>query len=333
MFPPGPPRYPLIGSLPFMLCRGRQSKEKSFMHGILYNVRKYGKILGFHLGSKPFVVIADYNLMKDLLKLEELSGRPSVVPLSEFRPGFHTTGLHNKGRAPGVLFSQGTYWKEQRRFLLRNLRDFGFGKSEMEDAILDEVEKLSTELHKGVGIPKSLGNALNLSILNALWSILVGENLSLKDPKLLKIVESLNDFVRTSSGLNRWVNMLPYPRMLLLFKNKLKINVLEEVFKGISDMIEEQIVKHKDTRDAENARDMMDLFLSEIENATDPNSSFYGSRGYYAMVNDHIDLFLAGMETTSTSLAWTFLYLLHHPDIKHKIHQEIDEVISHMVLF
>ena len=332
-FPPGPPRYPLIGSLPFMLSRGRQGKEKSFMHGILYNVKKYGKILGFHLGSKPFVVIADYNLMKDLLKREELSGRPPVVPMSDFRPGFDTTGPENKGRPPGVLFSQGSYWKEQRRFLLRNLRDFGFGKSEMEDAMLDEVEKLSAELHKDIGMPKSLGNKLNLSILNALWAILVGENLPLNDPKLLQIVESVNEFIRTSSGLNRWANMLPYPRMLLLFKNTLKLNVLEEVFRGISDMIEEQVVKHKDTRDNDNARDMMDLFLNEIENTTDPNSSFYGSRGYYAMVNDHIDLFLAGMETTSTSLGWTFLYLLHHPDIKHKIHQEIDEVILHIVFY
>ena len=49
-------------------------------------------------------------------------------------------------------------------------------------------------------------------------------------------------------------------------------------------------------------------------------------RGYFNMINNFIDLFLAGMETTSTSLLWTFLYLLHHPDIKEKIHQELDTV-------
>ena len=325
-FPPGPPRYPLIGSLPFMLRKGNQRTEKSFMHGILHNIERYGKLVGFYMGSKPFVVVADYDTMKDLLKREEVSGRPPIAPLSEFRPGYNTLDSENHRRAPGVLFSQGSYWREQRRFLLRNLRDFGFGKSEMEDAMLDEIDKLCFELQKYVGKPKFLGNTLNLSIVNALWAILVGEHLPLDDPMLLKIVESVNIFVRESSGLNRWANILPYPRMLLLFKNYFKIYRLEEVMNGIASMVEKQIQEHQNTRERDNVRDMMDLFLNEIENTTDPNSSFYGTKGHYAMVNDHIDLFLAGMETTSTSLNWTFLYLLHHPDMKYKIHDELDKV-------
>ena len=326
-FPPGPPRYPFIGSLNFMLRRGRHTKEKSFMHGILHNVEKYGKILGFYLGSKPFVVIADYSMMKELLKREELSGRPPVTPLNEFRPGYDSVGVENKGRAPGVLLSQGLYWREQRRFLLRNLRDFGFGKSEMEDAILYEIEKLSMALQKDIGKSICLGSTLNLSILNALWAILVGEKLHLNDPRLSKIVNSVNVFIRESSGVNRWANMIPYPRLLLLFKKKLKIDALENALNGITEMVEHQIQQHKKTRDRDQARDMIDLFLSEIENTTDAKSSFYGRTGYYAMINDHIDLFLAGMETTSTSLVWTFLYLLHHPDVKKKIHEEIDQVM------
>ena len=47
--------------------------------------------------------------------------------------------------------------------------------------------------------------------------------------------------------------------------------------------------------------------------------------GYYALFNDLIDMFLAGMETTSSSLLWTFLYLLHHPEVQSKVHQELDE--------
>ena len=40
------------------------------------------------------------------------------------------------------------------------------------------------------------------------------------------------------------------------------------------------------------------------------------SSGYFTVLNGMIDLFLAGMETTSTSLMWTFLYMIHHPDIQ-----------------
>ena len=38
----------------------------------------------------------------------------------------------------GVVFSSGTAWNENRRFGLRTLRDFGFGKRTAENLILDE---------------------------------------------------------------------------------------------------------------------------------------------------------------------------------------------------
>ena len=94
-------------------------------------MEKYGKLVGFYLGTQPVVVVADYEMMKDLLKRDEVSGRPPGVPFNEFRPGHSTVGKDNIGRNPGVLHSQGRDWREQRRFLLRNLRDFGFGKTEI----------------------------------------------------------------------------------------------------------------------------------------------------------------------------------------------------------
>ena len=42
----------------------------------------------------------------------------------------------------GVLFSDGKTHKEQRKFMLTSLREFGFGKSEMEGIINDEVSHL-----------------------------------------------------------------------------------------------------------------------------------------------------------------------------------------------
>jgi len=50
------------------------------------------------------------------------------------------------------------------------------------------------------------------------------------------------------------------------------------------------------------------------------------SLGYYALFNDMMDLFLAGMETTTTTLMWTFLFFLHHPEVQEKVHKELDQV-------
>ena len=95
----------------------------------------------------------------------------------------------------------------------------------------------------------------------------------------------------------------------------------------MASVLEEQIKEHKQTGDPDNARDMMDLYLNEIQsNVDDEESSFFQERGHFAMINSFIDLFIAGMETTSSSLIWTFLYMLHHPDIKRKVHLELDQV-------
>ncbi len=46
----------------------------------------------------------------------------------------------------GVLFNSGTKWVEQRRFMLSTLRDFGFGKSSMEELIAEEVVEFMDHL-------------------------------------------------------------------------------------------------------------------------------------------------------------------------------------------
>ena len=57
-FPPGPPRYPIIGSLTHMLRKSEKSNQRGMIHGIFKAAEKYGDIFGFFIGSQPYVVIA-----------------------------------------------------------------------------------------------------------------------------------------------------------------------------------------------------------------------------------------------------------------------------------
>ena len=72
-----------------------------------------------------------------------------------------------------VSISEGKTWVEQRRFALRTLRDFGFGKKGMEEMIQEEVEMFKSLINKTTGEPFDFINQLNLPILNALWRITV----------------------------------------------------------------------------------------------------------------------------------------------------------------
>lgn len=328
-FPPGPIRFPFIGSLSFMYEICEIFKENTLIHAIFRNVEKYGKIFGFHIGNQPFVVVADFEILKEILKNDAVCDRQDMTPINEYRPGHWTVLQENKGSQPGVSFSQGRSWKEQRRFLLRNLRDFGFGKSEMEDTLLDEVDKLCGEYSKTVGKPISLHNTMNISIINALWSILTGEKLLLNDPKLLKIVSSFSDTVKDVKSIgNLFLSLSPVQLMRWKITEKnAGLDKWKEALQNMTSVLEEQIKEHKQTGDPDNARDMIDLYLNEIQsNVDDEGSSFFQERGHFAMINSFIDLFIAGMETTSSSLIWTFLYMLHHPDIKRKVHLELDQV-------
>ena len=62
------------------------------------------------------------------------------------------------------------------------------------------------------------------------------------------------------------------------------------------------------------------------KNKDNQQSTFYKDRGHFYLVNVLVDLFIAGMETTASTLNWSFLLLLHHPEIRRNIQKEIDEV-------
>ncbi len=83
---------------------------------------------------------------------------------------------------------------------------------------------------------------------------------------------------------------------------------------------------HQQSLDPENIRDFLDVMLLEVKKSSDPDSCFSAKLGIATIVNSMIDLFMAGMETTSSSLVFSFLHLLHHSDVQQKVHQEIDSV-------
>ena len=52
--------------------------------------------------------------------------------------------------------------------------------------------------------------------------------------------------------------------------------------------------EHKKSMDSENPRDFMDVYLTQVKNTSDPNSSFHGKKGEESLIATMIDLFLAG---------------------------------------
>ena len=55
--------------------------------------------------------------------------------------------------ARGIIHTEGNHWMTQRRFSLKTLKDFGFGRKSLEGAISTEIDLIIEEfLSKKVGI-------------------------------------------------------------------------------------------------------------------------------------------------------------------------------------
>lgn len=86
--------------------------------------------------------------------------------------------------------------------------------------------------------------------------------------------------------------------------------------------MKEVIEKHRESLDPEDPRDFIDHFL--IEQQKKPDSTFTMTQLKVTI----LDFFLAGGETTATTLRWAVLLLSKHPSVQKKMQDEIDQVVG-----
>lgn len=137
--------------------------------------QRYGGIFTFWVGPFPMVMVADTALLKKYFVRhgDMFSGRWRNFITDYMLGGWHVVVITLPSPSAGfngVVQTDGEKWREQRRFSLRVLRDFGFGRPLMERKIMSEVERLTQSLEKaadaGVLEPAQLfgicvGNIMN----------------------------------------------------------------------------------------------------------------------------------------------------------------------------
>ncbi len=123
----------------------------------------------------------------------------------------------------GLVNSQGELWEAHRRFTLRQLRDFGFGKNTMEMLIMDEVHDLLATLGKTEAAPISgIKELFSLAVVNSLWTVVSGKRYNQDDPNLRAISSSLNRYTTYS----HFTDYIHSPKLIRSTEQyALKINV------------------------------------------------------------------------------------------------------------
>ena len=179
----------------------------------------------------------------------------------------------------------------------------------MEEMIMEEVELFKGLIDKNNGEPFDFQNKFNLPILNALWRVTSGERFEYDNQKFKSIVDRLTEMLQRIGKPSNIVIML-YPWITKIYPKFMERDQTLRINHEILDFIEDSVKTHRENLDPAAPSDYTDTMLIEMERTRDPASSFYGEAGRENLTNSLMDLFLAGSETTSTTLTWAMLYMI-----------------------
>ncbi|XP_061060173.1 cytochrome P450 2D14 isoform X9 [Eubalaena glacialis] len=296
-YPPGPMPLPGLGNL---LQVNFQDPLLSFSQ----LRRRFGDVFSLQQVWTPVVVLNGLAAVREALvyRSQDTSDRPSATVYEHLGYGPRSEGV--------ILARYGKAWREQRRFSLSTLRNFGLGKKSLEQWVTEEASCLCAAFADQAGRPFSPNALLNKAVSNVIASLTFGSRFEYNDLRILKLLDILEDGLKEEVGFVRQV-LEAIPVLLRIPGLAAKVFPAQRAFMAL---IDELVTEHRMTRDrAQPPRDLTDAFLDEVEKAKGNPESSFNDENLRLVVSD---LFSAGMITTSTTLAWALLLMILHPDVQ-----------------
>ena len=296
--PPGIYSFPIAGALPWMMI-----KKQSLIEIVKDDRKLYGNISRFPVFNFEIVVLNDAKLIKEMVGMEQCGGR--MGRMSEWKSGGRPRGLLDPDNTP--------FWKEQRRFVLKCLRDYGFGKKS-EENIQEEAKSLVNHIFETNDSQQDfyIKDIFNISVVNVIWKMVANETFALDSKEGKRFVEIMEQ-VLTNRDPKASIPVLG--KFTTVFRNRVK--QISEIKAGLMKTIND----HELSLDEAEPRDLIDNYLLAIRE---------GKEGFVKeeLVVTIFDLFAAGSETTSTTLRWAIIFLILNPETQRKCHRELDKIDS-----
>ncbi|XP_057684800.1 cytochrome P450 2G1-like [Corythoichthys intestinalis] len=303
--PPGPPSLPLIGNL-------HQLDKKAPFKTFLKLIESYGPVLTVHLGWQRIAVLVGLDTVKEALvdQADDFTGRGPVPFLLRATRGY------------GLAISNGERWRQLRRFTLTTLRDFGMGRKGMEEWIQEESKHLAARFDTTKAVPFDPSFFLSCSVSNVICCLVFGQRFSYDDERFLRLLRILSETIKF--GSTPWGQLYNvFPRLMEWLPGR-----HHKIFAGVDEVrafVMEKIEKHRSTLSPECPRDYIDCYLiRQDQEKHNPTSEFH----YDNLVSTVLNLYLAGTETTSSTIRFALNVLMKYPKVQENMQQEIHTVIG-----
>ncbi|XP_042026589.1 cytochrome P450 71A1-like [Salvia splendens] len=303
--PPGPRPLPFIGNLHHLATATN-------LHLYLHKLsQKYGPIIHMKLGPTPLLVVSSPKLAKEVLKNQDSSFCSRPKSLGQQKLSYNNSDI--------IFSPYNDYWKEMRKITSSHLLSPKRVQS-YRPIREDEISKMITKIWSF----SHAREAVNLSEMTlTLGSSLIcrvafGKECSRRFDELLEEVQAVavafyvSDYFPAFGWVDRVTGMLAR-----LEKTCERMDLFYQ------EMIDEHLGRRREEA-AEESGDILDLLI-ELKLEEKMNSFDFGWDNIKAML---LDIFVAGAETSSSSIVWTMTALMKSPTTMKKLQNEIRSLIG-----
>ncbi|KAI5425629.1 hypothetical protein KIW84_031445 [Lathyrus oleraceus] len=310
--PPGPPGWPIFGNM-FQLGE--------MPHRTLTNLRqKYGPILWLKIGAINTMAILSAKEATIFFKNHDHSFADRTIT--------ETMRAHNYDKSSLALAPYGSYWRLMRRLVtvdmlvMKRINDTVSVRRKCVDDMLTWVAKEAVQLKEGRG--------LHLSRFVFFMSFNLFGNLMLSRDMFDMESENGSEFFKAVMGLMEWTghanvsDLFPWLRWLDPQGLRRKMDRdMGKALKFASTFVKERL-DLEGVRDDDRTRDFLDVLL-EFQRNENQNSLNISDKDLNIFI---LEIFLAGSETTSSTIEWAMTELLCNRECMLKVKTELNSVVG-----
>ncbi|XP_042865932.1 probable cytochrome P450 301a1, mitochondrial [Penaeus japonicus] len=315
---PGPRRWPLLASMPFVL--GHKDYQKPRIYKIWDAcLREFGPIFRLDMpGQAPTVYISEPEDMEHVLKTTAKSPNRDLFSSLKYIRDNHDFFKKDKS---GILSEQGDEWWRVRRRVqpyTAKPKNVQLYLPQTDQVTLEFIERWAALRDENNELPHDFDQELHYWTLETLGLLVFNKRFGYleENPDVKGIVQAFKAMFSNVQNLEmnspHWWKFVSTPRLREM--RKIHDQLLSYVRASVAEVEAALIDRSPDSEEEELT--LVDMLL------LDPNLSREDAHAYL------MDLLMAGIVAVAVKAAFVLVVLAQHPEEQRKIQEELDAVLG-----